>query len=224
MGKCRLDEDEKKSKAAKAPKKTGGTNRAKAGGSGGKKAAAKKRATGKPKTPEPDDKAEYRGAKKALRRAVKKVVKAKCDAIAQTLVEKTEGGDMRSAALVITLMDKKKDGGDDEASDGPSAAELLASEPEWDEEAEKKQETGNREQGAKRRENSFQLSANSYSVFQKMVTWISFVIPQGLKPPYFHAFFGPAQVTPATKTCRWGPRQAVPLLQGLFLKHALMAF
>ena len=44
--------------------------------------------------------------------------------------------------------------------------------------------------------------------------------PQGLKPLYFPAFFGPAKVTPATKTCRWGPRQAVPLLQNLFLKHA----
>jgi hypothetical protein len=44
-------------------------------------------------------------------------------------------------------MERKKLEGD-EASDGPSAAELLASEPEWDEEAEKKQETENKEQGA----------------------------------------------------------------------------
>ncbi len=147
MGRCKLDEDEKKSKAAKTPKKTGGTGRAKAGGSGRKKAAAKKAAKGKPKTPEPDDKTKRKGAKKALREAVKKVVKEQCEGIARSLVNRTKDGDMRSAKLVLSLMERKKLEGD-EASDGPSAAELLASEPEWDEEEEKKQEAGNKEQGA----------------------------------------------------------------------------
>ena len=55
---------------------------------------------------------------------------------------------MRSAKLVLSLMEAQEAGKADEASDGPSAAELLASEPEWDEEAEKKQEAGNKEQGA----------------------------------------------------------------------------
>jgi hypothetical protein len=150
MGRCKLDEEKQKKprKAVKAPGKTGGTKRAKAGGRGGKKATAKKPARGKPKTPEPDDKTKRGGAKKALREAVKKVVQEECEGIARSLVNRTKDGDMRSAKLVMTLMGKKKDGGDDTASDGPSAAELLASEPEWDEEEEKKQEAENKEQGA----------------------------------------------------------------------------
>ena len=72
MGRCRLDEDEKKSKAAKTPGKTGRKGRAKAGGSGEKKATAKKTAKGKPKTPEPDDKTKRKGAKKALRESSEK--------------------------------------------------------------------------------------------------------------------------------------------------------
>jgi hypothetical protein len=35
-------------------------------------------------------------------------------------------------------------------------------------------------------------------------------VPQGLKPDSFYSLFGTTQATPATKTCRWGPREVVP--------------
>ncbi|MFZ0339206.1 MAG: hypothetical protein WAL45_14320 [Terracidiphilus sp.] len=83
----------------------------------------------------PVDLEDYKGARKKLRDAVKAVVKNKSVAIAETLVRKVEKGDMRGTEVVLSLIEKKKQGKDAQKKvrSGPSWAELLASEPEWDE-------------------------------------------------------------------------------------------
>jgi len=84
----------------------------------------------------PVDLEDYKGARKKLRHAVKAVVKVKSQEIARKLVSKVEAGDMRGTEMVLSLMDKKKqdtDGKKKKKRSGPSWAELLASEPEWDE-------------------------------------------------------------------------------------------
>ena len=106
-------------------------------------AAEKKPKDGKRKTTEKGDKKERKkagkGARKALRHAVKKKVKERSDTIAAGLVKKTEDGDMRSADMVLALMEKKKKSGEDDFDyDGPSLAEQLAAEPSWDEMQEEK--------------------------------------------------------------------------------------
>jgi hypothetical protein len=110
-----------------------------------KEAAAKKAAkSGKEKEPPEDEQAaasapvnieDYKGARKVLRHAVKAVVKVKSESIAKKLVDKVEQGDMRGTEMVLKLIEKKKPGKDakKKKKDGPSWAELLASEPEWDE-------------------------------------------------------------------------------------------
>ncbi|MGA9062252.1 MAG: hypothetical protein WB341_11365, partial [Terracidiphilus sp.] len=114
-------------------------------GKGREKAAAKKPGKGKKKATKKGDKEEYKGAKKALRHAVKKVVKENCGPIAESLVTQTVGGDMRSAEMVLSLMEKKKDGEDDEGWDGPSLVEKLAAEPSWDEVQEAKRKASEKE-------------------------------------------------------------------------------
>jgi hypothetical protein len=57
--------------------------------------------------------------------------------------------------------------------------------------------------------------------------WIPDVIPQGLKPHIFPAFFGPAKAVPLLQSSVRiegirGPAKAVPLLQNRLLKHALV--
>ena len=64
------------------------------------------------------------GARKALRRAVKSQVKGHCLEIAGTLVNKARAGDGRCAALVASMIEKKKLG-DDGDWEGPSMAELF---------------------------------------------------------------------------------------------------
>jgi hypothetical protein len=78
---------------------------------------------------------EYKGAKKALRHALKAKVKAERVKIAEKLVEKVTQGDMKGTEIVLTLMEKDKDENAKKRKkrEGPSWAELLASEPEWDE-------------------------------------------------------------------------------------------
>jgi hypothetical protein len=77
----------------------------------------------------------YRGATKALRHALKAKVKAESVKIAATLVEKVTQGDMNGTKIVLTLMekDKEENAKKKKKRSGPSWAELLASEPEWDE-------------------------------------------------------------------------------------------
>ena len=89
---------------------------------------------------------DYKGARKKLRHAVKAAVKAKSAELAQRLVKKAEEGDMRGAEMMLSLIEKKKPGKDGKTKkrSGPSWAELLASEPEWDETA----ESGGQEQKA----------------------------------------------------------------------------
>ena len=76
---------------------------------------------------------DHKGAKKALRRAVKVEVKNNSTSIAKALVNKTTCGDMRSAKMLMNLMDKPGKDDDDEGYEGMSTAEMLASEPPWDE-------------------------------------------------------------------------------------------
>ncbi len=89
---------------------------------------------------------DYKGARKKLRHAVKAAVKAKSAELAQRLVKKAEEGDMRGAEMMLSLIEKKKQDKDarKKKRSGPSWAELLASEPEWDENA----ESGGQEQKA----------------------------------------------------------------------------
>jgi len=76
----------------------------------------------------------YKGAKKALRHALKAKVKAQREQIAETLVEKMKKGDMKGTEIVLTLMEKPKEENAKKKKkrDGPSWAELLVSEPEYD--------------------------------------------------------------------------------------------
>jgi hypothetical protein len=102
-----------------------------AGGKGKKKAAAKKPGRGKKTATKKIGKKKHKGAGKALRHAVQREVKENCGRIAVTLVKQTHGGDMRSAAMVMDLMEKKKKGAEGETEpDGPSLAEQLAG-PTW---------------------------------------------------------------------------------------------
>ena len=91
-----------------------------------------------------DLKKRAKGAKKALRLEVRVKVKENCKEFAKQLVDHASNGDMRSAAMAISLMDKKKKNGEDHDWDGPSIAELLAAEPPWEED--KEQGSGNKEQ------------------------------------------------------------------------------
>ena len=85
---------------------------------------------------EAEETAEHKGAKKALRKALKAKVKAERTLIAEALVNKVKEGDMKGTEMVLSLIVKKKeekDGKKKKMRSGPSWAELLASEPEWDE-------------------------------------------------------------------------------------------
>ena len=87
----------------------------------------------------PDNLEDYKGARKKLRHAVKAVVKANSETLAEKIVQQAQGGDARGTETMLSLIDKKKPGKEPKKKkrDGPSWAELLASEPEWDEEDEK---------------------------------------------------------------------------------------
>lgn len=121
-----------------------------------KKAAEKKPRNGKRKTTKKEDKkarkksgkGDHKGARKALRHAVKKEVKENCGPIAARLVSQTKGGDMKSAEIMVALMEKKKKSGDDDFDhDGPSLAEQLAAEPSWDEMQEEKRKKSEKARG-----------------------------------------------------------------------------
>jgi len=134
MEKRSLDAEthEKKSRAAKLPRKNSG-EAAKVGGKSRKKAAVNKPGKAEKKAVKKNDKKKRKGAKKALRHAVQREVKEKCGRIAERLVTRTQDGDMRSASMVIDLMEKrkKKNGDGDTEPDGPSLAEQLAG-PSWE--------------------------------------------------------------------------------------------
>jgi len=77
----------------------------------------------------------YKGAEKTLREAVKARVRKESSEIARTLVEHVKKGDMHGAEVVLSLLHKAKEEDDAKKKkrSGPNWAELLASEPEWDE-------------------------------------------------------------------------------------------
>jgi len=52
-------------------------------------------------------------------------VKENKEQIAGSLVTRTVGGDMHCAAMMVSLMEKKKDGEDDDDWDGPGLADIL---------------------------------------------------------------------------------------------------
>jgi hypothetical protein len=84
----------------------------------------------------PDDLDDYKGARKKLRHAVKAVVKANSKTLAEKIVGKAQDGDARGTQMMLSLIEKKKAAkeGKKKKRDGPSWAELLVSEPEWDDE------------------------------------------------------------------------------------------
>jgi hypothetical protein len=126
-----LERNGKKSRKVKRPQKSSG-EAAKTRGTSKKNAAAKKPGKAEKKATKKIDKKKRKGARKALRHAVQREVKENCGEIAHTLVDQTQKGDMRSAAMVMDLMEKKKkkDGEGDAQADGPSLAEQLAG-PSW---------------------------------------------------------------------------------------------
>jgi len=80
------------------------------------------------------EKDEEKKARKALRRAVKEKVRDESTRIAETLVKKMIEGNMESTAVVLSMIEKKKDGEGSKKHDGLTAADLLGSEEEWEEE------------------------------------------------------------------------------------------
>ena len=158
MGRSNLDKERQKakSKAVKTPRKTGGKDSAKAAGDdnaetsgmGGKEAAKKgakkgrkrdsrskeEKAEAKRKEKEEKEKKVGKGAKKALRHAVKAVVREDCTGFATSLMSQAKDGKIRSTEIMLQLMEKKKKDGENDAGwDGLSIAGKLAAEPEWDE-------------------------------------------------------------------------------------------
>ncbi len=123
----------KTSRAAKTAQKDSGET-TKARGKSKENAALRKPGKAERKATKKNERKKRKGAKKALRHAVQREVKEKCGEIAERLVNRTQDGDMRSAAMVMDLMEKKKkkDGEGEAEPDGPSLAEQLAG-PSWDE-------------------------------------------------------------------------------------------
>jgi len=83
-----------------------------------------------------------KGAKKTLRDAVKAEVRKKSADLARKLVDQAADGDLKGAEIVLSLMEnaKQENNAKKKKRGGPSWAELLASEPEWDESMEGRQE------------------------------------------------------------------------------------
>lgn len=114
MGRKRLNlkEHKKKDNVVTIPQADGGED-GEADGNGEKAAA------------EENEKAKRKGSKKALRHAMKKALKENKEVITSSLVTHTIRGDMRSANLMVSLMEKKKDGEVDDDWDGPGLSEIL---------------------------------------------------------------------------------------------------
>ena len=87
-------------------------------------------------------------ARQVLRKAVKEQIKVESDEIASALVDKVMSGDKRSAEMMLSLIQKKKNKGDGASKrhGGLTTADLLGSEDEWESESfeavEGKSETG----------------------------------------------------------------------------------
>jgi hypothetical protein len=79
------------------------------------------------------EKEDYKGATKKLRHWVEKEVKEQSHDLARNLVETAKSGDVRCAAMVLSIMEKKKKGGSGDDGDEPSLAEQLMAGPTWEE-------------------------------------------------------------------------------------------
>ena len=110
MKKSSLDKEKrkKKGKTENTPAKAGGTENTKMSEKGRESGPAKKPNENKEEGGQKETrKAPQKGARKALRRAVKKAVKARSDGIAFSLLDRTAHGDMRGAAMMISLMEPR---------------------------------------------------------------------------------------------------------------------
>ena len=142
MRKSSLDEEKREKISGKVvamPDKTGGAESREAGG-GGEGAVDEAPRKGSKKNVQVNEAQEelHKGAKKALRRAVKVEVKKESGKIAEVLVSKVKNGDMRGAQMVLSLMEHGKEAKDKKKKrSGPKLADLQPSEPEWDEEMER---------------------------------------------------------------------------------------
>ncbi len=136
---------EKKCKTKKKLQKADETENTNEGEDGAQSILANKPKRGKDEA-QPRDKwkAPQKGARKALHKAVTVAVKARSAEIALSLLDRTAKGDMRGAAMMISLMEPMKKDGEEGKSEGsgPSLAELLESEPPWNESMEKRSEAG----------------------------------------------------------------------------------
>jgi hypothetical protein len=154
-----MEEAAKKSKVVVMSQRDGGKDTEEAGKS--KRTAARKPKSGDAKETKPKESEktaeeelaedDYKGAKKALRHAAKKVVKDNCHEIAGELGEKAKKGDLHSTEILLELMEKKKKkkgGGDDDDLDGPSLAEQLMAGPTWEEVLEARQKAREEEEAA----------------------------------------------------------------------------
>jgi hypothetical protein len=145
MAKSTVDKkEEKKSRKKGGPKKSsrssGGRKEARAEENGEAAAAERpKRKTpnaAKKKPKEEREKQAIKGAQKALRKAVKKVVRKECEKIASALLEETQKGNLRSATMMISLIEKNNGNGEGSAKhDGLTADDLPGSEEGWESES-----------------------------------------------------------------------------------------
>lgn len=130
----------KSSKAVTEPEGTNGTNVRETSGSGGEIGNAAPRINARKSSRQATRGRARRGAKKVLRNAVQAAVLKNPGKLAEALVDKAKGGDMRGAEMVLSLMGLKKKEAKDAKKNapatrsGPNADDLPPSEPEWDEE------------------------------------------------------------------------------------------
>jgi len=121
-------------KAVTRPDKTGDTEIEKAGrGSEGAKDQAPRKSRKKKQNSDTQEEM-HKGAKKSLRRAVKAEVRKDRKRIARALVDRSLKGNMRGTEVLLSLMEHCNKEGEDgrKKRSGPTLAELLASEPEWE--------------------------------------------------------------------------------------------
>jgi len=129
MGKSVQEEEKpKKSRAVKKPGRCGGTREMDRSGDETEEGNAKsaKDVLGKYEK----DSATSQGKKKELRRAMKGELEKNGKALAASLVQRAIGGDTRTTAMMLSMMDKKEQG-EDGKRQGPTVADLLEAEPEW---------------------------------------------------------------------------------------------
>jgi hypothetical protein len=151
MGRSNLDKDKRTQKKKEKAEKNGKTATGEASETGGDgaevemktpgtavaadEAAKNKSNKAQGKKGEKKEGTGKKKARKALKKAVKRQVAEKSESIAKTLVNGFVDGNMRSAAIVMDLVEEKKKDGEKKKRDGLTAAELLGSEEQWESES-----------------------------------------------------------------------------------------